>query len=91
MTIDMTTTTGGATKPRKKPTLRYKTGADVKALRAKLRLNQTDFWSRINVTQSGGSRYESGPAIPQTVRLLLHLAYGTDKQTAELLTVLRDH
>jgi len=89
--MDMTASTGGATKPRKKPTLRFKTGEDVKALRGKLRLNQTQFWSKINVTQSGGSRYESGRAIPRTVQLLLHLAYGTDKQAADLLTVLRDH
>ena len=86
----MTNGTGGATKPRKKLTLRFKTGEDVKALRGKLRLNQTQFWSKINVTQSGGSRYESGRASPRTVPLLLHLAYGTEKQAADLLAVLRD-
>ena len=30
-------------------------------IRRKLGLNQQQFWSKIGVTQSGGSRYESGP------------------------------
>ena len=76
-------------KPKKKPALRFKTGEDVKAMRAKLHMNQSEFWGRINVTQSGGSRYESGRAIPRTVQLLLHLAYGTEKQSQDLLTVIR--
>lgn len=33
---------------------------DPRALRQKLGLNQAEFWGRISVTQSGGSRYESG-------------------------------
>jgi len=41
------------------------------------------------VTQSGGSRYESGRAIPRTVQLLLHLAYGTEKQSQDLLAAIR--
>lgn len=73
----------------KKPALRFKTGEDVKAMRAKLHMNQSAFWGRINVTQSGGSRYESGRAIPRTVQLLLNLAYGTETQAQNLLLHIR--
>lgn len=34
-----------------------------------------DFWSRIGVTQSGGSRYESGRNMPKPVRELLRLVH----------------
>lgn len=33
--------------------------------------NQTLFWSRFGVTQSGGSRYESGRELPLPVAILL--------------------
>lgn|SRR5574338_578762 len=77
------------TSARKAPALRFKTGADIRQMRDKLGLNQAEFWSRVGVTQSGGSRYESGRNIPKPVQLLLHLTYGTDKQSADLLTWLR--
>lgn len=48
---------------------------DYKTLRVKLRLNQHEFWSRLGVTQSGGSRYESGRNIPKPVAILAHLVY----------------
>ncbi len=41
--------------------------------RKKLRLNQSAFWSGLGVTQSGGSRYESGRGLPKPVALLLTL------------------
>ena len=44
-------------------------------IRRKLRLNQQEFWSRIGVTQSGGSRYESGRTMPKPVRQLLRLVH----------------
>jgi hypothetical protein len=44
-------------------------------LRRKLRLNQSEFWSRVGVTQSGGSRYETGRRIPKPVRELLRLVH----------------
>ena len=54
-----------------------------------------DFWSQIGVTQSGGSRYESGRPMSKPVRELLRLVYlqrvplatanGTDLRVAELL------
>ncbi|HTD91644.1 MAG TPA: hypothetical protein VK663_13335 [Burkholderiales bacterium] len=64
-------------------------------IRKKLGINQMDFWSKIGVTQSGGSRYESGRAMPKPVRELLRLVYvknvplaqadGTDLRIAERL------
>ncbi len=44
-------------------------------IRRRLRLNQHEFWSRIGVTQSGGSRYESGRRMPKPVRELLRLVH----------------
>jgi transcriptional regulator with XRE-family HTH domain len=44
-------------------------------IRRRLRLNQQEFWSRIGVTQSGGSRYESGRGMPKPVRELLRLVH----------------
>jgi len=44
-------------------------------IRRKLGLNQEDFWTQIGVTQSGGSRYESGRNIPKPVRELLRLVH----------------
>ncbi len=38
-------------------------------------MNQQEFWSRIGVTQSGGSRYEAGRAMPKPVRELLRLVH----------------
>lgn len=34
--------------------------------------NQQKFWSPIGVTQSGGSRYETGRKIPNSVQFLLY-------------------
>jgi transcriptional regulator with XRE-family HTH domain len=44
-------------------------------IRRKLGLNQQDFWTKIGVTQSGGSRYESGRNMPKPVRELLRLVH----------------
>ena len=48
---------------------------NIRDIRKKLGLNQMDFWSRIGVTQSGGSRYESGRNMPKPVRELLRLVH----------------
>ncbi|MDA8382813.1 MAG: transcriptional regulator [Betaproteobacteria bacterium] len=44
-------------------------------IRRKLGLNQQEFWTQIGVTQSGGSRYESGRSMPKPVRELLRLVH----------------
>jgi len=36
-------------------------------------LNQHQYWSRYGITQSGGSRYESGRAIPRPAAMLIWL------------------
>jgi hypothetical protein len=46
---------------------------DVVGYRKALSENQTTFWYRFGVTQSGGSRYESGRTLPKSVRLLMSL------------------
>ena len=48
---------------------------DVREIRRKLGMNQSQFWSKIGVTQSGGSRYESGRNIPRPVLALLRLVH----------------
>ena len=48
-------------------------------IRETLGLSQSEFWSRIEVTQSGGSRYENGRAMPGPVRRLLGLVYLKEK------------
>lgn len=54
-----------------KPTEKF----DVREIRRKLGMNQSQFWSKIGVTQSGGSRYESGRNIPRPVQALLRLVH----------------
>lgn len=76
-------------KPDKAPKLFLTTGEAALTLRKKLALNQSEFWNRIKVTQSGGSRYESGRNLPQPVRLLLHFAYAPTAQALALLQHLR--
>lgn len=44
---------------------------DVQELRKSSGLNQTEFWTKYGVTQSGGSRYENGRNIPKPVKMLL--------------------
>jgi transcriptional regulator with XRE-family HTH domain len=44
-------------------------------LRQRRGLTQEQFWKPLGVTQSAGSRYESGRGIPAPVRELLRLAH----------------
>lgn len=44
-------------------------------IRRRLGMNQQEFWARIGVTQSGGSRYEAGRDMPKPVRELLRLVH----------------
>jgi DNA-binding transcriptional regulator YiaG len=59
---------------------------DVVSYRKALGENQSVFWTRFGVTQSGGSRYESGRNIPKPVRMLLTL-FASGKLTDEDLLV----
>ncbi len=56
--------------------------------RKKEGLNQKDFWTRYGVTQSGGSRYESGRNLPKPLAVLLWLHRSgkvTDQDLADAL------
>lgn len=75
---------------KKQPALRYTSGSVVKELRKKQGSNQSEFWRKLGVTQSGGSRYESGRTIPEPVQVLLQIAYGTSAQAAAMVAWLRE-
>jgi hypothetical protein len=50
--------------------------ADPRAVRERLGMYQGEFWARVGVTQSGGSRYECHlREMPRPVRELLRLVY----------------
>lgn len=46
-----------------------------RGIRRRLGMNQQEFWGRIGVTQSGGSRYESGRSMPKPVQELLRVVH----------------
>ena len=73
----------------KAPKLEIKDGFDARLVRNKLHLNQAEFWGPLNVTQSGGSRYESGRAMPGPVKLVVNIVYGTPRQAERLVSYLR--
>ena len=67
-------------------------------IRERLGLNQQEFWTRIGVTQSGGSRYESGRSMPKPVLELLRLVHVQQvdlsrvrKEDFEILAHLKTH
>jgi DNA-binding transcriptional regulator YiaG len=69
----------------RKPKLDF---SNIDVARKKEGLNQKDFWKRYGVTQSGGSRYESGRNIPKPLAILLWLHRSgkvTDKDLGEAL------
>ncbi len=45
------------------------------SLRQKFDMSQTEFWNAVNVSQSGGSRYEAGRPVPDQVLILIELIY----------------
>lgn len=71
---------------------------DPREIRRRLGLNQQEFWTKIGVTQSGGSRYESGRSIPKPVRELLRLVHverldlsRVKKEDFEIINHLKSH
>ena len=64
------------------------TGEAALAMRQKAGTNQTQFWQRVGIGQSAGSRYESGRNIPRPVQMLLRIAYGTTAQSARQIRAL---
>ena len=60
--------------------------------RSAMGLNQTEYWARFGLTQSAGSRYESGRAIPTPVAVLVVLheqGIITDEQIQNALKVVK--
>lgn len=49
--------------------------SNLSEIRRKLHLSQYDFWNKVGVTQSGGSRYENGRKMPKPVRELVRLVH----------------
>ena len=57
-------------------TAKKKLISNYKRVRTKMQLTQTEFWGRLGVTQSAGSRYESSSnAVPHAVAVLARLIY----------------
>ncbi|WP_148716445.1 helix-turn-helix domain-containing protein [Chitinolyticbacter meiyuanensis] len=48
---------------------------NIAAIRAKTGLNQKEFWEAVGVTQSGGSRFESGRQMSKPVLGMLRTVY----------------
>jgi len=58
-------------------------------LRRKMNFSQYKFWSRIGVTQSGGSRYETMRKVPKTTQTVIDLTYGPLNTAVERLAAMR--
>lgn len=69
--------------------IHYYTPDELKAIRKKLGITQGDFWKRFGVTQSGGSRYESGRDMPDPVQILLNIALARPTASAKIVDRLR--
>lgn len=54
---------------------------NLREIRRQRGCNQQAFWNRVYVTQSGGSRYESGRDVPAPVAELIRLHYELDIDT----------
>lgn len=65
------------------------TADEIRLIRKRCRLTQGEFWGVLGITQSGGSRYESGRDIPTPVQLLLNIALATRAKSAEVVEDLR--
>jgi len=59
--------------------------SDLKKYRISKRESQEKFWGRFGVTQSSGSRFETGLAIPAPVALLLKLYVNGKLNDGDLL------
>jgi transcriptional regulator with XRE-family HTH domain len=67
-------------------------------LRQRRGMTQDQFWKPLGVTQSAGSRYESGRGIPASVRELLRLAHvecidlrSLNGEDWSIVSYLKDH
>lgn len=65
----------------------FKPVNNIREIRKKLGMNQIDFWSKVGVTQSGGSRYESGRNMPRSVHELVRLVHMEQLDLSKLKKV----
>lgn len=66
------------------------TAEQARKMRQKLKLNQSAFWGRVGMSQSAGSRIESGSrGVDKQTDLLLTMAYGSDKQAQATFNAMR--
>jgi transcriptional regulator with XRE-family HTH domain len=63
--------------------------ADLEAFRRSRGETQTEFWTRFGVTQSGGSRYESGREMPLPTAMLVQ-AFADGLVDDKVLALLRN-
>jgi transcriptional regulator with XRE-family HTH domain len=64
----------------------------IQEIRKSSGFNQTEYWKRFGVTQSGGSRYETGRTIPTPTAMLLWLRDAgriTDQDLADALKAVK--
>lgn len=62
--------------------------ANLEAYRRSRGETQTEFWTRFGVTQSGGSRYETGRAMPMPTAMLVQ-AFADGVVDDKVLALLR--
>jgi hypothetical protein len=71
--------------PEALPTLRATPSNDLRQFRIGKRESQEKFWGRFGVTQSSGSRFETGLSIPAPVALLIKLYLNGKLSDGDLL------
>ncbi|ANQ83714.1 hypothetical protein dqs_0638 [Azoarcus olearius] len=69
--------------------LKTYSGAQIRAYRKRLGMNQTKFWESFSITQSGACRYESGRDIPAPLQILLNIALGSEATSHSIVEALR--
>ena len=72
-----------------KPAKKLQSIKNYRELRRKMDISQSEFWSRIGVTQSGGSRYEAMRRVPKTTQAVIDLTYGPLNAAVERLAAMR--
>ena len=72
-----------------KPAKKLPTIKNYRELRRKVDISQSEFWSRIGVTQSGGSRYEAMRKVPKPTQTVIDLTYGPLNAAVERLAAMR--
>jgi transcriptional regulator with XRE-family HTH domain len=60
------------------------TGEQIRQLRLDKGVNQSDFWGKLGVTQSAGSRYESDRQLPKPTAALFRLVHEEGINIAKL-------